>query len=81
MTEGEKKKFKSLIRFHNVSKIDNYNQGWGEQKEKRKKIKRIYRISQNISIINVFLESQLSESFLTGVTVHLTSLGCPPTLC
>ena len=28
------------------------------------------------------LESLLSESFLLlGVTVHLTSLGCPPTLC
>ena len=44
--------------------------------------KRIYRTSQNIRIINVFLESLLSESFpLLGVTVHLTSLGCPPTLC
>ena len=31
--------------------------------------------------MNVFLESLLSESFLSlGVTVHLTSLGCPPTL-
>ena len=51
--------------------------------EKRgKKSKRIYRTSQNIRIINVFLESLLSESFPSlGVTVHLTSLGCPPTLC
>ena len=32
-------------------------------------------------ITNVFLESLLSESFpVLGVTVHLTSLGCPPTL-
>ena len=32
-------------------------------------------------MINVFLESMLSESFSSlGVTVHLTSLGCPPTL-
>ena len=32
--------------------------------------------------MDVFLESLLSESFPSlGVTVHLTSLGCPPTLC
>ena len=44
--------------------------------------KRIYRASQNIRTINVFLESLLSESFPSlGVTVHLTSPGCPPTLC
>ena len=52
---------------------------------------RIYRTSQNIRIINVFLESLLSESFLSlgvtihltslGVAVHFTSLGYPPTLC
>jgi len=48
----------------------------------RKKSKSIYRTSQNIRIINVFLKSLLSESFLLlGVTVYLTSLGCPPTLC
>ena len=51
-------------------------------REKEKKSKRIYRASQNIRIINVFLESLLPESFPSlGVTVHLTSLGCPPTLC
>ena len=50
--------------------------------EKEKKIQRIYRTSQNIRIINVFLESLLSESFPSlGVIVHLTSLGCPPKLC
>ena len=39
----------------------------------------IYR--QNIRIINVFHESLLSDSFPSlGVTVHLTSLGCLPTL-
>jgi len=48
----------------------------------KKKSKRIYRTSQNLRIINIFLESLLSEPFpLLGVTVHLTSLGCPPTLC
>ena len=44
--------------------------------------KRIYRTSQKIRIINVFPESLLSESFPSlGVTVHLTSPGCPPALC
>ena len=33
-------------------------------------------------MINVFLESLLSESIPSlGVTVQLTPLGCPPTLC
>ena len=82
VTEVGNKKFKSLIRFHCANKINNYN-GEGEgKKEKRKKSKRNCRTSQNIRIINVFLESLLSESFpLVGVTVYLTSLGCPPTLC
>ena len=56
----------------------------GRAKENKKicKSKRIYRTSPNIRIINDFLESLLSESFPSlGVTVHLTSLGCPPTLC
>ena len=53
-----------------------------KEKKKKEKSRRIYRASQNIRIINVFLESLLSESFhLLRVTVHLTSLGCPPTLC
>ena len=50
--------------------------GKGGKKREKKKSERIYRTSQDIRIIiNVFLES------LLGVTVHLTSLGCPPTLC
>ena len=54
-----------------------------EEGIKKKKIsKRIYRTSQNIRIITVFLDSLLSESFPSlGVIVHLSSLGCPPTLC
>ena len=73
-----KKKLKSLIRFHSANKIDNYNRGG----KKEKKSERIYRTSQNTRIINVFLESLVSESFPSlEVTVHLTSLGCPPTLC
>ena len=56
-----------------------------EAKRRKKKIsKRIYRTSQNIRLINVFLESLVSESFaLLGVTVtvHLTSPRFPLTLC
>jgi len=49
--------------------------------KKEKNPRRIYRTSQNIRIINVFLESLLSDSFPSlGVTVYLTSLGCPLTL-
>ena len=53
------------------------------KKRKEKKISRIiYSISQNITVINVFLDSLLSEPFPSlGDTVHLTFLGCPPTLC
>jgi len=52
----------------------------GEKKEKNSK--RFYRTIPNIRIINVFLESLLLEFFPSlGITVHLTSLGCPPTLC
>ena len=61
------------------NKTDNYYRE-GE-KRKKKKSKRILQSSGNIRIISVFLESLLSESFPSlGVTVHLTSLGCPPTL-
>ena len=74
--DKEKIKLKSLIRFHSANKIDIYNRGGKERGE------RISRASQNIRITNVFLESLLSESFPSlGVTVHLTSLGCLPTLC
>ena len=51
MTEG-KKKFKSLIRFHSANKINNYT--GGRERKKKKKSKRIYRTSQNISIIIFF---------------------------
>ena len=76
----KEKNLKSLVRCHSANKIDNYDRG--VKMTKKKKSKRIYRTSQNIRIINVFLESLLSASFPSlGVTVHLTSLGCPPTLC
>ena len=78
----KKTRLKSLIRFYSANNIDNYNREVKKKEKQKKKSKRIYRTSQNIRIINVFLESLLSESFpLLGVTVHLTSLGCPPTLC
>ena len=56
--------------------------GRRKKKKKRKKISiRNYRISQNVSITNFFLESLLPESFPSlGVTVHLTFLECLPTL-
>jgi len=59
------KKLKSLIRFHSANKINNYTRGWekGKKVKKKKKSKRLYRSSQNIKIMNVFLESLLSESF------------------
>ena len=63
-------------------KLTTTTEGEKQEKKKEKKSKRIYRTSQKIRIINIFLESLLSESFpVLGVTVHLTSLGCPPTLC
>ena len=69
---------KSLVRFHSANKINNYNR---EGKKKKKKSKTIYRTSQNIRIINVFLKSLLESFPSLRVTVHLTSLGCPLTLC
>ena len=55
-------------------------EGGGKEK-KKKKSKRIYRTSQKIRIIDVFLELVLSESFpVLEITVHLTYLGCPTTL-
>ena len=77
---NKKTRLKSLIRFHSAKKIDNYNGGGEKGKKKKKKSKRIYKTSTNIRIINIFLESLLSVFSLTGVKVHLTSLGCPPTL-
>ena len=47
--------------------------------ESKEELKSLYK---KIRIINIFLESLLSEFFpFLGVTVHLTSLACPPTLC
>ena len=72
---------KSLIGLHNANKTDKYSGGRGVRKKRKKYSKRICRTGQNIRIINVFLESLLSESFPSlGVTVHLTSLGCLLTL-
>ena len=71
----EEKKFKSLIGFLSANKIDNYNGGGGGSGKRTKKSKRIYRTSQKIRIMNVYLESLLSEFFPSlGVTASLTSL-------
>ena len=77
----KKSRLKSLIRFYSANNIDNYNREVKKKEKQKKKSKRIYRTSQNIRIINVFLESLLSEFFPSlGVTVHLTSLGFTLTL-
>ena len=34
---NKQKILKRLIRFHSANKIDNYNKGWGERKEKIQK--------------------------------------------
>ena len=79
---GKEEKGKRKNSKDSANKIDNYSRGRKRGKRKKKKFKTIYRTSQNVRIINVFLESLLSESFPSlGVTVHLTSLGCSPTLC
>ena len=65
------KKSSKLIRFHSA----NYNRG---RENGKRKSKRIYRISQNIRITKVCLESLLSESFPSlGVTVHLIPTSMP----
>ena len=62
MTEEKRRKeLRSLIRFHSANKIDNYSRGRKRGKRKKKKFKTIYRTSQNVRIINVFLESLLSR--------------------
>ena len=58
-----KKELKSLIRFHSANKIDNYNRGW---KQKDKTSKRVYRASENIRKIYVFLQSNLRVPSLSG---------------
>ena len=46
------------------------------------KVPKEFTLHINTRIINVFLESLLSESFSSlGITVHFIPLGCPPTLC
>ena len=55
----EKKKQKILTGFLSVKNIDNYNRVGVRGRERKKKYKRIYRISKKIRIINVFLESLL----------------------
>jgi len=72
LRKKRKEKLKILIRFHSANKIVNYNRGGRKEKRKEKKIQTNLQNKSNIRIINIFLESLLSESFLSlGVTIHL----------
>ena len=81
MTEEKNEKLKSLIRFHSDKKLTTATEGGGGKGGGEKTPTNLQNKSKHKKI-NVFLESLLSESFPSlRVTVHLTSLGCPPTLC
>ena len=69
------KKLKNLIIFHSTNEINNFNRRRVNKKEKKsKKKKKNCGTSQNIRIVNIFLESLLSASFSSlEVIVHLTS--------
>ena len=81
----KKKKLESLIRFYSANKIDNYNRGGKKEKKNPKEstswatreAQRIYRTRRNIRIINVFLESLLSQSFPSGshIPPHLPRMS------
>ena len=79
-----KKKYTEKLRFHSANNIDNYNRAGSGRKVKEKKKKNPKETTEQVKtrIINVFLESLLFRTFPSlGVTVRLTSLACPPTLC
>ena len=40
VTEGKKKKLKSLIRFHSANKICSYNRGWKKGEKKKEKVQK-----------------------------------------
>ena len=68
VTEGKKKSSKVELDFI-VPIKSTITMGGVVGKKRKNKSKRIYRTSQHIRIINVFLESLLSESFPSlGVT-------------
>ena len=73
---------KSLNGFKSTNKIDNYNnRGKKVGEGKKRKEKNPETATEQVKIINVFLESLLSASFPSlDVSVHLASLGCPPTV-
>ena len=76
----KEKKLNSLIGFYSANKIANYNRG--RKKGKKKKVTKNLQIKSKDNNNKCFLESLLSESFpMMGITVHLSPLGCPPTLC
>ena len=76
-------KVQSLIKCHSASKIDNCNR---EGEKRKKKIEK--NIQKNLQNKSKHKNNKCFSWFtairvlpLLGVTVHLTSLGCPPTLC
>ena len=70
----------SIVSWFSLGRL-NFSKNLSISLKKEKNPKRNYRTSQNVRIVNIFPESLLSVSFLLlGVTVHLASLGGPPTL-
>ena len=73
----KKKELKILTRFHSANKMTTPR----EEGKKEKNPKNLHNKSKHKNN-KCFLESQLCRVLsLAGVTVHFTSLGCPPTPC
>ena len=52
---NKQKILKRLIRFHSANKIDNYNKGWGERKEKiQKNLSVQFSSVQSLSCFRLF---------------------------
>ena len=76
---GKKKKLKSFIRFQSANKIDNYNRG--REKKGEKIQKNLQNKSKRTNSKCFSWITAIRVLSLAWVTVHLTTLGCPPTLC
>ena len=78
VTEG-KKKLKNLDFIVPIKLTP--TTGWEKEKKEKEKIQKNLQNKFKNKNNKCFLKSLLSESFPSlGVTIHLTSLGCPPTL-
>jgi len=76
------KKLKSLIGFLSASKINNYNRGGEKGGGLGEKIQKNLQNKLKNKNNKCFSWVTASESFpALGITVHLASLGCPPTPC